>query len=178
MQVLALVNATSAMDSDTYSAQVATTALTAVVPAWLAAQRDPAELVRSVTDSLPGVPAHRRLPLLSTLVGAMPAAQALPIALLLLLQQAAAAAPRRKQQQEQQEQQQEAPGAWAEDLAAALCLQVRAAAGGSACWPACCVLPAACCTRPCAAPRFGTLRMLHTHGRGEERGPGALQSSQ
>jgi hypothetical protein len=135
--VLALVNATSAMASDSYSAQVATTALTAVVPAWLAAGRDPSELLRSITDALPGVPAHRRLPLLATMVAAMPAGQALPIALLLLLQQSAAA-PRRTQQQQQQQQggaQQEAAGAWAEDLAAALCLQVRAPPG-DACTPA------------------------------------------
>jgi hypothetical protein len=120
LQVLALVHHTSAMYSDSYSAQVATTALSAVVPAWLAAGRDPAQLFSSVTSSLGQVPPHRRLPLLSTMVSAMHEATALPIALLLLLQQLAKQQPASKGAQ--QEAGEEQP--WAEDLAGALCAQV------------------------------------------------------
>ena len=46
--------------------------MSSLVPAWLNAGRDPAELWAEVIEALPKVQAHRRLGLLSPLMAAMP----------------------------------------------------------------------------------------------------------
>jgi hypothetical protein len=51
---------------------VASTTLLALVPAWLAAGRGSEELWGSLLAALPGLPAHRRLGLLESLLAALP----------------------------------------------------------------------------------------------------------
>jgi hypothetical protein len=51
---------------------VASTTLSALVPAWLAAGRGSEELWGSLLAALPGLPAHRRLGLLESLLTALP----------------------------------------------------------------------------------------------------------
>lgn len=70
--MLALVNQSAAVQEDQYSQRVATTALHAVVPAWLAAGKELAELWAVVVAALDTVPAHRRLSLLTALLVATP----------------------------------------------------------------------------------------------------------
>lgn len=51
---------------------MASTTLSALVPAWLAAGRGSEELWGSLLAAMPGLPAHRRLGLLESLLGALP----------------------------------------------------------------------------------------------------------
>jgi hypothetical protein len=75
-QVVSLVGVSSAATDDSHSSRVAALALAAVVPAWLAAGRDAAALVRGVVETLPRVPQHRRLGLLAALLAVLPEASA------------------------------------------------------------------------------------------------------
>ncbi len=68
LQVLAIVQRSSAATDDTYSHRMGLTALAAVVPAWLAAGKGLQELWACVVGALPGLPAHRRLSLLAALL--------------------------------------------------------------------------------------------------------------
>lgn len=95
-------------------------------------------LLPVVCQALPSLPAHRRLALLTALLGANPssqqphntAQQSLPAGLLLLLkaasEEAAAEGKQRKAQEGQQEQltQQEPASEWLLELASQLCSQV------------------------------------------------------
>ena len=57
---------------DRHSRAVAAAALASVAPTWLAAGRSVRELWSVAVASLPSVPAHRRLMLLSSLLAALP----------------------------------------------------------------------------------------------------------
>lgn len=123
LQVLAVVNVSAAMTNDVHSLRVATSTLASVVPAWLSAGKDLTALWGAVVDALPSLPPHRRLGLLGALLGATPALESLPVALLLLLKAATqallgpAAAVEAKGQEVSRHD-------WLLDLAAQLCLQV------------------------------------------------------
>lgn len=76
---------------------MATQALQAILPAWTGAGKSLQQLSEAVVAALPRVSPHRRLPLLSGLVSALPEVEGLCSVLALLLdtavvQQAAAAA--------------------------------------------------------------------------------------
>eukprot|EP00798_Chlamydomonas_sp_ICE-L_P013555 gene13555-19426_t len=72
LKVMSLLNQTSAVQEDQHSRAVVATALAAVVPAWIQAGKDVAELWEPVVEALPGVPAHRRMILLSSEQKALP----------------------------------------------------------------------------------------------------------
>ena len=76
-QVLSIIHRSSAgsLLDDQHSAQVSVTAMKALVPAWLGAGRDAADLWGEVASALPEVPPHRRLALLPALMSAMPEVQ-------------------------------------------------------------------------------------------------------
>lgn len=86
LQVLTLVRESAGAADDDHSQQVATTALASVVPTWVDSGRDVTLLWKTVTDALPALPAHRRVPLLATLLRTAGGAPALPAGLLVLLQ--------------------------------------------------------------------------------------------
>jgi hypothetical protein len=71
-QALAVIQHSAALQADAHSQAVASTTLAALVPAWLAAGRGSEELWGSLLAALPGLPAHRRLGLLESLLGALP----------------------------------------------------------------------------------------------------------
>lgn len=71
-QALAVIQRSAALQADAHSQAVATTTLGALVPAWLAAGRGSEELWGSLLAALPGLPAHRRLGLLESLLAALP----------------------------------------------------------------------------------------------------------
>jgi hypothetical protein len=56
--------------------QVAAQALSAILPAWIAAGNSLQQLAGTVVAALPRVSSHRRLPLLSALVSALPQVRA------------------------------------------------------------------------------------------------------
>ncbi len=66
------MNAVAAQQDDEHSRAVAATALAAVVPAWVAAGRRPAELWEQVAAALPPLPPRRRLAVLVALLDALP----------------------------------------------------------------------------------------------------------
>lgn len=72
MQVIKLAGDAAATHSDEVSSAVATEALLAVLPAWLAAGRPAAEAAAAVVDAALGLPDHRQLPLLTALHAALP----------------------------------------------------------------------------------------------------------
>jgi len=72
MQALAVIQHSAALQADAHSQAVASTTLSALVPAWLAAGRGSEELWGSLITVLPGLPAHRRLGLLESLLAALP----------------------------------------------------------------------------------------------------------
>ncbi len=65
----------AAAHEDVHSTAVATEALLAVLPAWLAAGRPPADAATAVIDAALGLPPHRRLPLVAALRAALPEVQ-------------------------------------------------------------------------------------------------------
>lgn len=71
-QALAVIQHSAALQADAHSQAVASTTLAALVPAWLAAGRGSEELWGSLLAALPGLPAHRRLGLLESLLAALP----------------------------------------------------------------------------------------------------------
>lgn len=72
LQALAVIQHSAALQADVHSQAVATTTLAALVPAWLAAGRGSEELWGSLLAALSGLPAHRRLGLLDSLLAALP----------------------------------------------------------------------------------------------------------
>jgi len=64
----------AAQQDDGHAARVASQALAALVPAWRAAGRPDAELVAAVAAGLPAAAPHRRRPLVSAVVDALPQA--------------------------------------------------------------------------------------------------------
>lgn len=72
LQALAVIQHSAALQADAHSQAVASSTLAALVPAWLAAGRGSEELWGSLLAALPGLPAHRRLGLLESLLGALP----------------------------------------------------------------------------------------------------------
>lgn len=67
-----MIQHSAALQADAHSQAVASTTLAALVPAWLAAGRGSEELWSSLLTALPGLPAHRRLGLLESLLDALP----------------------------------------------------------------------------------------------------------
>jgi hypothetical protein len=67
-----LIQHSAATTDDSHSQAAAASALAAVVPAWVAAGRDAAELWASLVGALGAVRPHRRLALLATLLRALP----------------------------------------------------------------------------------------------------------
>ncbi|KAF6260626.1 hypothetical protein COO60DRAFT_1700230 [Scenedesmus sp. NREL 46B-D3] len=146
LQALAVIQHSAAFQEDAHSQAVASAALTSLVPAWLAAGRDPGQLWGSLLGALPGLPAPRRLRLLEALRKALPEDAGLPVGLLLVMQRlvaattpaAAAALPEGKTPKKGKKQPAAAavpdvaPAAaaapeeaeWLPDLMAALCEQV------------------------------------------------------
>ncbi|KXZ53244.1 hypothetical protein GPECTOR_7g1138 [Gonium pectorale] len=88
LQVLAVINASAALQDDEHSRAVGAAALAAVVPAWVAAGQKPAALWDQVAAALPSLPPHRRLDLLLALMRALPE-EGLADGLLVLMQHAA-----------------------------------------------------------------------------------------
>ncbi|KIY92997.1 hypothetical protein MNEG_14966 [Monoraphidium neglectum] len=151
LEAMRLIQHSAATTDDSHSQAAAASALAAVVPAWVAAGRDAAELWASLVGALGAVRPHRRLALLATLLRALPQESGLPAALLVMLQRAAAdaaapkpapkaapkaATPKRgakadkgQGREEGAEQLPEGPPEheWLPELAAALCEQVPAA---------------------------------------------------
>lgn len=72
LQALAVIQHSAALQADAHSQAVASSTLAALVPAWLAAGRGSEELWGSLLAALPGLPSHRRLGLLESLLGALP----------------------------------------------------------------------------------------------------------
>ena len=64
----------AAQQDDGHAARVASQALAALVPAWRAAGRPDAELVAAVAAGLPAAAPHRRRPLVSAVLDALPQA--------------------------------------------------------------------------------------------------------
>lgn len=115
-----------------FLSQVAAQALQAILPAWTGAGKSLQQLSEAVVAALPRVSPHRRLPLLSGLVSALPEVEGLCSVLALLLdtavvQQAAAAAgdTRMTDTDAVAAAAEEVEPAWAADLAAELMEQVR-----------------------------------------------------
>jgi len=111
--------------------QVAAQALQAILPAWTGAGKSLQQLAEAVVAALPRVSPHRRLPLLSGLVAALPEVDGLCSVLALLLdtavaQQAAAAAgdAQMAEADAAAAAAEEVEPAWAADLAADLMEQV------------------------------------------------------
>jgi hypothetical protein len=71
-QALAVIQHSAALQADAHSQAVASTTLSALVPTWLAAGRGSEELWGSLLAALPGLPPHRRLGLLVSLLDALP----------------------------------------------------------------------------------------------------------
>lgn len=72
LQVVAVVGSTASEQDDTHSRQVAAATLGAIAPAWLQSGKPTAELVAAVVAPLPDMLPHRRLPLLTALLAAVP----------------------------------------------------------------------------------------------------------
>ncbi len=72
LQALAVIQHSAALQADAHSQAVASTTLSALVPTWLAAGRGSEELWGSLLAALPGLPPHRRLGLLLSLLDALP----------------------------------------------------------------------------------------------------------
>jgi len=71
-QALSVVQQSAALQEDSHSQAVASATLAALVPAWLASGKGSEELWTSLIDALPELSAPRRLPLLATLLTALP----------------------------------------------------------------------------------------------------------
>ena len=130
LDVVAVVGESSATQNDAHSSQVAAQALAAVVPAWVAGGNALEQLVAKVVAAAPRVPAHRRLPVLSALVSALPGVEGLSVVLALLLEHMAAA----RKQQGSAAASKEDEGAWAGAVASGLLQQVRGRPSRG-CWP-------------------------------------------
>ncbi|GIL74166.1 hypothetical protein Vretimale_4805 [Volvox reticuliferus] len=90
LQVLALVNQSTALQDDEYSRVVGAKALAALVPAWVASGRRAEALWEQVVSSLLSLPPHRRFDVLLALLRALPSVEeGLSDGLLVLLQHAA-----------------------------------------------------------------------------------------
>jgi hypothetical protein len=72
LQALSVVQQSAALQEDSHSQAVASATLAALVPAWLASGKGSEELWTSLIDVLPELSAPRRLPLLATLLTALP----------------------------------------------------------------------------------------------------------
>lgn len=77
LQVVAVAGSAAAAYEDVHSTAVATEALLAVLPTWLAAGRAPADAAAAVIDAALWLPFHQRLPLVSALEAALPAVRPL-----------------------------------------------------------------------------------------------------
>lgn len=88
LEVLSVIQRTVVVQEDMHSMQVATLAMTALVPAWLKAGCQSKDMWQIIVDALPRVTPSRRLSLLSSLLAAMPEDAGLPIGLVLLIEQA------------------------------------------------------------------------------------------
>lgn len=85
LQALAVIQHSAALQADAHSQAVATSTLSALVPAWLAAGRGSEELWGSLLGALPGLPAHRRLGLLESLLAALPQVRGLWLGVFVLV---------------------------------------------------------------------------------------------
>jgi hypothetical protein len=92
------------------------------MPAWVASGSALEQLVAKVVEAAPRVPAHRRLPVLSALVSALPGVEGLSVVVALLLEHMAAA---RKQRGSAAAGTEDEEGAWAGAVASGLLQQVR-----------------------------------------------------
>ena len=126
---------------------MATQALQAILPAWTAAGKGLRQLAETVVAALPRTSPHRRLPLLSALVSALPPVEGLCSVLALLLdaavQQQAAAAGGDAAMDEADAAAAagaEVDAAWAADLAGDLMEQVGARVALIA------LVPCSCCS--------------------------------
>ena len=79
--MVAVVGSTASEQDDTHSRQVAAATLGAVAPAWLQSGKPLTELVAAVVAPLPHMLSHRRLPLLTALLAAVPQVSPSPVAL-------------------------------------------------------------------------------------------------
>lgn len=69
---MSVIHQSSALSDDSHSQAVASSVLASLVPAWLSAGRESDELWGCLIESLPGLPATRRLRLLEALLRALP----------------------------------------------------------------------------------------------------------
>ncbi|KAL3702523.1 hypothetical protein R1sor_020545 [Riccia sorocarpa] len=90
IDILGVVGESAITQDDNYSHEVVTKMLTAVVPLWLAAEKDPTTVLQVFVSSLPSVPAHRRITLVTDLLRVSGVEESLHIFIYLLLRQAGA----------------------------------------------------------------------------------------
>ncbi|BBM97494.1 U3 small nucleolar RNA-associated protein 10 [Marchantia polymorpha subsp. ruderalis] len=88
IDILGVVGESSVTQDDSHSHEVVSQMLTAVVPVWLAVEKDPTALLQVFVNALPRVPPHRRMTLVTNLLRVTAVEESLHIFVYLLLRQA------------------------------------------------------------------------------------------
>ncbi|KAL2649237.1 hypothetical protein R1flu_017365 [Riccia fluitans] len=89
INILGVVGESAVTQDDSHSHEVVTQMLTAVVPFWLAVEKDPTTMLQVFVSALPRVPAHRRITLVTDLLRVTGVDESFHIFIYLLLRQGA-----------------------------------------------------------------------------------------